>query len=61
MVMRFQSPLVYVPNVYILGALALIPNIDVINWRNAQCTLLKLNGYEAERLLYVPGVFKLHK
>ena len=33
--------------------LALIPTIDVINWRNAQCIFLKLNGFEPERLLYV--------
>ena len=39
----------------------LIPTIDVIEWRNAQCNVLKLICFESERLLYLLGVYKLHK
>ena len=46
---------------YILGALALIPTIDVINCLMHNVSFLKLNGFEVEGLLYVLGVFKVHK
>ena len=35
----------YVPNVYILGALALIPTINVINWKNAHSIFLKFKWF----------------